>query len=160
MADEFDGDFTASTGDIFGKRGKGKRNEKQKSKKVRAEGNFSKENDEDVKSKRFKTDKDGNGPKFTTPSDRVVSQVFRGINVAEYVEARALEVSNTIEALNEAAKIEGKRVLQRLPRHMRRRAASYDARRIPRCQRKTAMREVVVAAKTGLLIMPTIPTII
>ena len=72
-----------------------------------------------------------------------VSQILRGVNVADYAEARALEIANTIEALKEAAALEGKRIFQRLPRHMRRRAASYDRRRIPRNMRKKAAQEVV-----------------
>ena len=145
MEEEFDGDFTASTGDLFGKRGKGRKHEKQRHKKGPSGSGSVDKSDEDVKCKRVKGDEVGATPQPTmshTPSNRVVSLAFRGINVAHYLEARALEVANTMEALNEAAKVEGKRVLQRLPRHMRRRAASYDARRIPRNQRKTALREV------------------
>ena len=143
MDANFDGDFSASTGDIFGKIRKEKKHEKRIHQTDRSGSMFSNRNDEDVKSKRIKSDKYTTLPSSanTTPN-RVVSQIFRGVNVADYIEARALEVANTIDALDEAAMVEGKRVLQRLPRHMRRRAASYDARRIPRNQRKTAEREV------------------
>ncbi len=72
----------------------------------------------------------------------VVSQVLRGINVASFAEARALEISNTLEALKEAASMEGKRVFQRVPRHMRRRAASHNRKRIPRRLRSRAAEEV------------------
>lgn len=147
MADSREGDFIASTGNIFGK----KRKERKDDYKPHKKDNLSTEsrdyNDEKQNPKRLKTAKDEKGPmhskdEIATPS-RVVSQIFRGINVVEYLEARALEVSSTLDALNEAAREEGKRVLQRLPRHMRRRAASYDPRRIPRSQRKKAIREVM-----------------
>ena len=139
----FDGDFTAATGDIFGKRRKERKHEKRFHQKDRSGSMFSNRSDEGTKSKRVKSDEYTAAPSSAngTPN-RVVSQIFRGVNVAEYIEARALEVANTIEALDEAAMVEGKRVLQRLPRHMRRRAASYDARRIPRNQRKIAEGEV------------------
>ena len=137
MERDFDGDFTASTGDIFGKN---RKIYKQSRKKGRLEKAVTDGGDQDVKNKRIKSDEALTSS--NTSANRITSEVFRGINVAEYIEARALEVSNTMEALSEAARVEGKRVLQRLPRHMRRRAASYDARRIPRSQRKIAMREV------------------
>ena len=145
MEDEFDGDFTTSTGDLFGKGGKSRKHEKHARKKGPSGRGSVDKSDEGVKCKRLKGDEVDATPQTTTshtPSNRVASLAFRGINVADYIEARALEVANTMGALDEAAKAEGKRVLQRLPRHMRRRAASYDARRIPRNQRKTAIREV------------------
>lgn len=145
MADGVEGDFTASTGDIFGRRGKGKRSDNSSRKKHHLADGASNKDEKESERKRPKAgglEREPEVSKTDCPSRRVVSQVFRGINVADYFEARALEVSNTVEALKEAAKCEGKRVLQRLPRHMRRRAASYDARRIPRSQRKMALKEV------------------
>ena len=125
-----DGDFVTATGDIFGKRRKRKHGDASRS-------------GEDVKKIENESRKKGlNLISGSTDSAPAMSQVFRGVNVAEFIEARALEVSNTVKALREAESMEGKRVFQSLPRHMRRRAASYDIRRIPRNQRKMAAKEV------------------
>ncbi|XP_065072261.1 ribonucleases P/MRP protein subunit POP1-like [Rhopilema esculentum] len=124
-----DGDFVTATGDIFGKRRKRRHGEVGRS-------------GEDVKKIENESHKKGlNFISGSTASAPAMSQVFRGVNVAEFIEARALEVSNTVKALREAESMEGKRVFQSLPRHMRRRAASYDIRRIPRNQRKMAAKE-------------------
>ncbi len=72
-----------------------------------------------------------------------VSQVLRGINVLSFAEARAVEIQDTMEALKEATTVEGKRVFQKLPRHMRRRAASFNRRRLPRRMHQKAIKEVL-----------------
>ncbi|KAK2558167.1 Ribonucleases P/MRP protein subunit POP1 [Acropora cervicornis] len=65
----------------------------------------------------------------STPS--IFSQAPRGINVAEFAEARALEISNMVEALKAADRSSGKRLFQTLPRHMRRRSVSFNLKRMP-----------------------------
>ena len=67
----------------------------------------------------------------------------RGINVAEFAEARALELASMLKALGKASKAKSKRAFQSLPRHMRRRAASHNIRRVPRRLRQKAKYEVI-----------------
>lgn len=76
----------------------------------------------------------------STPS--IFSQAPRGINVAEFAEARALEISNMVEALKAADRSSGKRLFQTLPRHMRRRAMSFNLKRMPVRLRYRASLEV------------------
>ncbi|XP_028402359.1 ribonucleases P/MRP protein subunit POP1-like [Dendronephthya gigantea] len=70
-------------------------------------------------------------PTRTGESAAVVSKAPRGINSAEFAESRALEIHNMLQALSSASKQSNKRVFQSLPRHMRRRAASHDSKRMP-----------------------------
>ena len=156
-----EGDFTLSTGDIFGrKRKRGDTYSREIDKGAKSDDGLSKEPGKKRSkgnkfdgpksaqyriggNKRHHSEGIGQKSNATEPgSSAVVSEVLRGVNVADFIESRALEVSNAMEALKEASLLEGKRVLQRLPRHMRRRAASYDTRRIPRSQRMAAAREV------------------
>ena len=156
-----EGDFTLSTGNIFGrKRKRGDAYSREIDKEANPDDGLCKEpGKKHSKGNYFDGPKSAQHPKggderhrsegigqqsnATEPrSSTVVSEVLRGVNVADFIESRVLEVSNASEALKEASHLEGKRVLQRLPRHMRRRAASYDTRRIPRSQRMAAAREV------------------
>lgn len=50
----------------------------------------------------------------------------------EFAEAKACEISNLKDAINTANETQNSRVFQSLPRHMRRRAASHDIRRVPK----------------------------
>ena len=62
------------------------------------------------------------------------------MNVTDFVEARMAELETMSLAAN---KIQGNaRVMQKLPRHMRRRAASHNIKRVPRRVRNIAEREV------------------
>ena len=81
-------------------------------------------------------------PARTGESAAVVSKAPRGINSAEFAESRALEIHNMLQALSSAAKQSNKRVFQSLPRHMRRRAASHNSKRIPVRLRDAYDREV------------------
>ena len=86
-------------------------------------------------------------PGFTPsagPTPEVISQAPRGINAAEFAEARALEISNMVEAIKDADKISGKRLFQTLPRHMRRRAMSHNVKRMPARLRYRASLEVCI----------------
>ena len=75
------------------------------------------------------------------PSE-VTSQAPRGINVAEYAEARALEIHNMVRALSAADSSSAKRVFQAVPRHMRRRAVSHNVKRLPVRLREAGKKEV------------------
>ncbi|KXJ21203.1 ribonucleases P/MRP protein subunit POP1 [Exaiptasia diaphana] len=78
-----------------------------------------------------KAGKEPGGPPQKVASPSVTSQAPRGINVAEFAEARALELHNMIQEISTADKKGSKRVFQSLPKHMRRRAASYNVKRMP-----------------------------
>lgn len=75
-------------------------------------------------------------------SSGIVSKAPRGLNVTEFAESRALEIQNMTQALSMAAKQSNKRVFQSLPRHMRRRAASHNPKRLPVRLRDAHNREV------------------
>lgn len=64
----------------------------------------------------------------------------RGVNVLDFVEARAMELSSMLKAIR--SKSGSKRVFQHLPRHMRRRAMSHNLKRLPRRLRAIARKEV------------------
>jgi len=65
-----------------------------------------------------------------------------GINVYDYAEARAYEIKNLDKELYDAKHKAGKRAHQKLPRHMRRRAASHDVRRLPKRLLERAKQEM------------------
>ena len=93
------------------------------------------------KRKRGRPDIPGFSPSMSsTPS--VVSKSPRGINVGEFSESRAFEIYNMVEAIKAADRSSGKRLFQRLPRHMRRRAMSHNVKRMPARLRYRAELEV------------------
>ena len=55
-----------------------------------------------------------------------------GINVMEYAESKAYEIKNLKKAITDANSTQSGLAFQKVPRHMRRRAASHDVRRIPK----------------------------
>ena len=73
-----------------------------------------------------------------------------GVNVLDFVEARATELRSMLKALE--SKGGGKRVFQYLPTHMRRRAMSHNAKRLPRRLREQASKQVSLSSKANLLI--------
>lgn len=81
-------------------------------------------------------------PSYTTEPASVMFKAPRGINAAEFAEARALEIHNMMTALSTASQHSNKRVFQSLPRHMRRRAASHNSKRMPARLRDAYNREV------------------
>ena len=98
------------------------------------------------KRKHFEMDKSRRSP-FQNPTNTrepvgVVSKAPRGINASEFAESRALEIHNMMQALSSASKQSNKRVFQSLPRHMRRRAASHNSKRVPVRLRDAYNREV------------------
>ena len=99
------------------------------------------------KRKHFEIEKSRQSPFQNTGSKNasatVVSKAPRGINVAEFAESRALEIQNMMQALANASAMSNKRVFQSIPRHMRRRAASYNSKRMPVRLREAYKREVL-----------------
>ena len=98
------------------------------------------------KRKYYEMDKSRQSP-FQNPQNSreptgVVSKAPRGINASEFAESRALEIHNMMQALSSASKQSNKRVFQSLPRHMRRRAASHNSKRMPVRLRDAYNREV------------------
>ena len=75
---------------------------------------------------------------------QLTSQAPRGINASEFAEARALEISNMVEAIKEGDRTSGKRLFQTLPKHMRRRAMSHNVKRMPARLRYRASLEVCI----------------
>jgi len=62
------------------------------------------------------------------------------IDFHNFIEKRAHEMEAMMQS-SRAVK-ENQRIMQKLPRHMRRRAASHDVRRLPLALREAASREV------------------
>jgi ribonuclease P/MRP protein subunit POP1 len=98
------------------------------------------------KRKHFEMEKPRQSP-FQNPRNAgvpvgIVSKAPRGINAAEFAESRAMEIHNMMKALSSAANQTNKRVFQSLPRHMRRRAASHNPKRMPVRLRDAYNREV------------------
>jgi len=57
--------------------------------------------------------------------------VFIEINIVDFVQCRALELEEMMKAVSEPVVGGSRSVMQLLPRHMRRRAANHDVRRLP-----------------------------
>ena len=66
------------------------------------------------------------------------------VDVKEFSRARINEINLMSKELNQAKYSSARRVFQQLPRHMRRRAASYNIKRLPTRLRMRAMEEVSV----------------
>ncbi|EJC98842.1 POP1-domain-containing protein [Fomitiporia mediterranea MF3/22] len=69
------------------------------------------------------------------------------IDVEKFAEARAFEINAMQNAMDNVAAIGTQRVWQTLPRHLRRRAASHDVRRVPARLRQKARSEMDTPAK-------------
>ncbi|KAF8349342.1 NUC188 domain-containing protein [Amanita rubescens] len=70
------------------------------------------------------------------------------IDVEKFTEARAFEINAMEEAMKNARESATHRVWQTLPRHLRRRAASHDVRRVPVRLRSKARAEMDPVKKT------------
>ncbi|KAI8841633.1 NUC188 domain-containing protein [Chytriomyces cf. hyalinus JEL632] len=69
--------------------------------------------------------------------------IARTICVEEFIDARKFEINSMETALKNATEFTGNmRVFQTLPRHMRRRAASYNVKRLPQRFRQRALDQV------------------
>ena len=64
------------------------------------------------------------------------------IQVERFAEARAMEIMALQQAIKSAAAFGNARVFQSLPRHLRRRAASHNPRRVPKRLRSKAAAEI------------------
>ncbi len=74
------------------------------------------------------------------PLDVTCQEGPTGVHVLDFAEARATELCSMVNALS--SKGDSKLPAQKLPRHMRRRAASHNVKRLPRRLREAASREV------------------
>ncbi|KAF8967138.1 ribonucleases P/MRP protein subunit POP1-domain-containing protein [Flammula alnicola] len=94
------------------------------------------------------------GPSSTKPSNNAQSDSLTGlpsaIDVEKFVEARAFEIDAMHTAMKTASASSTHRVWQTLPRHLRRRAASHDVRRVPLRLRERASAEMDPARKKPL----------
>ncbi|KAF9527535.1 POP1-domain-containing protein [Crepidotus variabilis] len=72
------------------------------------------------------------------------------IDVEKFVDARAFEITAMHAAMKNACASSTHRVWQTLPRHLRRRAASHDVRRVPERLRDRAQAEMDVVRKKAL----------
>ena len=79
-----------------------------------------------------------NQPSDVVQFEEDVSQA--GISAFAFAQARAMEMKAMLKAVDSQGGT--KRVFQKLPRHMRRRAMSYNVKRLPRRLRKEAHAEV------------------
>ncbi|CAG8727746.1 15411_t:CDS:10, partial [Dentiscutata erythropus] len=77
----------------------------------------------------------------------VANYVPRTINVVDFAEARAFEINAMNDALERARQTRNTNVIQYLPRHLRRRAASHNVKRLPARLRKQAAEEIVKSTK-------------
>ena len=74
------------------------------------------------------------------PASVMVDELPAGLQVVDFAEARATEMSCMLKAVR--GKQGAKRTFQKLPRHMRRRAMSHNVKRLPRRLREKAAKEV------------------
>ncbi|XP_033112402.1 ribonucleases P/MRP protein subunit POP1-like [Anneissia japonica] len=72
--------------------------------------------------------------------DPDILESTRAIRVENYASCRADEINTMVRALEGPRK--GKRIFQRLPRHMRRRAMSHNVKRLPRSMRSQGQKEM------------------
>ncbi|KAJ3413698.1 hypothetical protein HDV05_007686 [Chytridiales sp. JEL 0842] len=92
--------------------------------------------------KRANQGKEGGNAKARRKRDRysTSARYSRTINVEEFMETRSFEINAMESALKNATEFTGSmRVFQTLPRHMRRRAASYNVKRLPQKYRQRAI---------------------
>ncbi|KAL2396896.1 hypothetical protein ABEF93_004500 [Exophiala dermatitidis] len=64
------------------------------------------------------------------------------LNVASFIKAREYEISALERSMQKARKVLTTRAFQQVPRHMRRRTASHNAKKVPRRLRRKAEREM------------------
>ncbi|CAI2184541.1 19786_t:CDS:10 [Funneliformis geosporum] len=72
----------------------------------------------------------------------VINYTPRTIDVVDFAEARAFEINAMNDALERANQAKNSRASQNLPRHLRRRAASHNVKRLPIRLRKKATEEM------------------
>lgn len=67
------------------------------------------------------------------------------VDVKDFARSRINEINLITKELDQAKYSSTRRVFQQLPRHMRRRAASYNIKRLPTRLRLRAIEEVIKA---------------
>lgn len=67
---------------------------------------------------------------------------FLDVTIAEYARRRAQEIESLTQNILGSRMMANMQAFQTLPRHMRRRAASYDTRRLPRRLRNIQQSQV------------------
>ncbi|CAB4382576.1 unnamed protein product [Rhizophagus irregularis] len=75
-------------------------------------------------------------------SSHKANYIPRTIDVVDFAEARAFEINAMNDALERANQAKNSRAAQTLPRHLRRRAASHNVKRLPVRLRKKAIDEM------------------
>ncbi|GBB87563.1 hypothetical protein RclHR1_01400016 [Rhizophagus clarus] len=75
-------------------------------------------------------------------SSNKANYIPRTIDVVDFAEARAFEINAMNDALERANQAKNSRAAQTLPRHLRRRAASHNVKRLPVRLRKKASEEM------------------
>ena len=95
---------------------------------------------------------EGNSKGVKRKREDMGTEVFASIakqqelDMSECIAARMAEVDAMYEA---SVSVHGNaRIMQNLPRHMRRRAANHNIKRLPRNVRHTAAREVDISEKS------------
>lgn len=63
------------------------------------------------------------------------------LNIASFIKAREYEIAALDQSMKKSRKALSQRAFQQVPRHMRRRTASHNAKKIPRRLRGRATRE-------------------
>ncbi|KAG8816139.1 hypothetical protein FRC17_000417 [Serendipita sp. 399] len=86
----------------------------------------------------------------TTSAAPVLKPLPASIDVVKFVEARAFEINSMQTAMATVKKSASSRAWQSLPRHLRRRAASHNARRVPVRLRERAKKEMDPVKKKRL----------
>ena len=66
------------------------------------------------------------------------------LNISSFIKAREFEIGALEKSMQKARKSLSARAFQQVPRHMRRRTASHNAKKVPRRLRGRAEREVGV----------------
>ncbi|KAJ2808026.1 Ribonucleases P/MRP protein subunit pop1, partial [Coemansia guatemalensis] len=89
----------------------------------------------------------------STRQDRVQQRYTlgkaRAVDVVGFVEARSFEINSLQRSLDDAKAAGNVRAFQTLPRHLRRRAASHNVKRIPARLRERAIAEMKKSAQTS-----------
>ncbi|KAJ1833894.1 Ribonucleases P/MRP protein subunit pop1 [Coemansia sp. RSA 2711] len=89
------------------------------------------------------------GAKQGTASARYTLGKARSVDVVGFVEARAFEINALQRSLENARSAGNTRAFQTLPRHLRRRAASHNVKRLPARLREKALAEMKKSAQTS-----------
>ncbi|KAJ1503127.1 hypothetical protein HMI54_008374 [Coelomomyces lativittatus] len=76
------------------------------------------------------------------------AEILRSVHVAKLIECRAFEIEKLTETLSKADAMSKARAFQKVPRYLRRRAASHNPRKVPLKFRKQAAHELALAQST------------